>query len=130
MSLKSQVCSKELSMKLKELGVEKESFFEWFESKHEKSSCVIYRGTNGYGAGETYSAFTASELLELLPGEISRDLIKYTYLLILKKNHEYEIRYDEIRYDSCMLDDIQCIEFGDTLTNALAKMLIYLLENK
>jgi hypothetical protein len=134
MNIESQVCNLDLSIKLKSLNVKQESLFyhHWQKKNrdyeyidHTIEDYKLEDSDDGKWMFKCYSAFTASELLELLPVEISRDLIKYTYLVILKKNHEYEIRYD-----SCRLDDTQCIEFGDTLTNSLAKMLIYLIENK
>jgi hypothetical protein len=134
MELEQQVTSLELSKRLCELGVKQESLFyhHWYK-KNRDYERIEHTIEKEYSESfddnkwkfECYAAFTASELLELLPNEISNNDIYYTYLMIFKKNNEYEIRYDSMN-----IDRISHIKFGRTLPNALAKMLIYFIENK
>lgn len=78
MSLEQQVCSLELAKKLKELGVIKESLFYWSSCSH----CTAEYGVEewslqeGMDYGDNYSAFTSSELLEIINAfiRISKDV--------------------------------------------------------
>jgi len=129
MNLESQVTSLELSKKLKELGVKQESLFYWERCSHfgvNNNFSIIYEPTHDlitYEFGDchcihssheyTYSAFTASELLELLP------LFSGSIPNIIKTE----------KYTSSYFN--QEIKFNDeNLSNSLAKMLIHLTENK
>ena len=111
MKLKDQVCSSELSKKLKELGVKQESLFSWcvpennfyrdeykiyndvlnlYINKAQTPYRIIDNDSDYLNIGgcdccteysktkESYSAFTASELLEMLP-----DYIEETKVLML-----------------------------------------------
>ena len=64
MKLKDQVCSLELAKKLKKLGVEQESLFNWVNEK-----LTFEQPSKEFKVASTswYSAFTVAELGELLP---------------------------------------------------------------
>lgn len=112
MKLKYQVCSLELSKKLKELGVKQESLFSWDESQSSPLFSHISFICNGIGDNKHICcAFTASELIEMMP--------YYSYEIIKS------IRWIDV---SCEFLEIsfKC----ETLCNTLAKMFIHLIENK
>lgn len=117
MELKDQVCSLELAIRLKELGVKQESLFYW------DSHCIEELKTQGkYGItsdGE-YSAFTVAELWGCFPVSIC------DYFLTIKMYR------DNLFYVSYS-DDIENLKSIAFVTkngaDAMAKMLIYLLEN-
>lgn len=125
MNLEEQVCSLELSKKLKELGVKQESQFYWIEGEKEHYLCMkrntIYYDINNLiplnlklcKDDKIYSAFTVAELGEILP--------------VFYKSHkffdlwycEYTDQYNHV--DRCT---------AETEADARAKMKIYLIENK
>jgi hypothetical protein len=122
MNLYSQVTSLELSKLLKELGVSQKSLFYWIK---EEEPYIWYNCQNFNYPMNTvkwfYSAFTASELLEMLP-----DYIDMAGNLKIKK---HDVRGEGITY---------FVEYGygyyehqdKNLSNALAKTLIHLIEQK
>lgn len=128
MNLESQVTSLEISKKLNELEIKQESLFYWEEVEELDGSSInniayIPRGPkvnfvnesfiNG-GKLKFYSAFTASELLELLPKQ---------WIRIEFHGTKYHCFYHYMKEERLRL------EFGNTLPHALSKMLIYLIEN-
>jgi hypothetical protein len=127
MKLEDIVCSLDLCKKLKELGIEKESQFYYFEVNQigktklkENVWVVVHAWQMSWLPIDLNSAYTARELLECLPFYIN------DWDLIIKKCHkEYEVKY-------CNEDDTKrfAIEFDNNLSNCLAKMLIWLIENK
>ena len=156
MKSEQQVCSLELAQKLKELGINQESVWWWVFTDEERWELVCksigYNFTNssksyikvptyndeGYGYREVKkmcSTFTVAELGEMLPNYVSislcgggRNAERAGYLVCSNANArenwikslasrcDYEINFKEIR-DKKMAD-------------AMAKMLIHLLENK
>lgn len=119
--LEKQVTSLELSMRLKELGVEQDSLWYWGERTFANGMDIIDKEKANSSAWiKICSAFTVAELGEMLPARIKTDYGSWNYLLIakLKNPKEWLIGYyhDEIR--------------GDTEANARAKMLIWLIEHK
>jgi len=123
MTIEKQVCNKELSMRLRELGVPQKSIWEWkhvmgksylrmtrdvrnelwdrkcFEHLCEPAVCY-----------ETYSAFTVSELGEML------------------KDYDYGF---PMWVESCWHIDIDdCFMTAETEADARAKLLVHLLENQ
>lgn len=121
MKLEFQVTNIELSKKLFELGVPQKSIFYWrkyqfckntdlyYIPNRETTELLVLSGKLEY----EYSAFTGSELLELLPRGI-----------ILGKAYEplvYSVGYP--KFNATGFNDVNS-------ANAIAKMLIYLLENK
>lgn len=124
MKLEEQVCSLELSKKLKELGVKQESYFRWLIDEVTNYSFVsspndIVNSQIKYN--EKYSAFTAPELLEILPYDIST----YFYINKGKSFGEIEITYYIKYFPPRIIGNPD-----KNLCNACAKMLIYLIENK
>ena len=92
MSYEKIVCSLELSIAFKELGVPQKSYFKWIFGEHptEKStpptvqhSCALedsYDKTPVHDGWTltSYAAFTVSELLEMLPHTIGDDKLVIT----------------------------------------------------
>lgn len=141
MNIESQVTSLELSKKLKELGVKQESLWYWtrikislnkkiMESEEFTISCKENYDHIGYDSvyvtgcsecnygdkiSEIYSAFTASELLELLPEN---------YKFVKQSDQWHVITNGCLK---CTLEDT--LTFCENLSNACAKMLIHLIEN-
>ncbi len=144
MNLKSQCCSLDLAKRLKELNVKQESLFYWIKNmggeiithnfKRHFTQCpcpTLFESTIKYiDDNEIYSAFTVSELVELLPIRIIHENDAYFYSIYppsLMKNIwlcEYK-SYDENR----MQKQTRFIKCDETIANVCAKMLIYLLEN-
>lgn len=159
MKLEDQVTSLELSKKLKELGVKQDSFVYWIKDFDGASGGTwdlfgegFFYGQN-YDAGcftmgkwrqenyECVSSFTVSELMKLLPkarvgfsdgmnGEIYEDdSDTECFELVANFSHvrkEWLIYYEG--FDFGIRLDKTC--GSKNLVEALAKMLIYLLENK
>jgi len=123
MELSKQVVSLELSIRLKELGVEQESLFWWSKGYTEQQPWTVeyrtYTSSVGGKDVEYYSAFTVAELGELLPKYI---LSKYNVIYELKIIHSSVWRF---YYGS---DIFLTAGTDDTEADARAKMLIYLLE--
>ena len=122
--LEQQVVNLELSKKIEELGVKQESLFVW-EYYNENCYGVRYRPyavvPDFYNQYKLFSAFTASELLEMLPGSLMLQE-KCTRLFLCKSNNKFNVKYDTgyNEYYDWVWDENIC--------NALAKMLIYLIE--
>lgn len=127
MELKEIVTSLELSKRLTELGVKQESIFYWnvWYVHGAFRNADLERSRMGYENNKTlscrnYSAFTASELGEMLPVFSSG----YNELSIEKSNIEkWIVKYECSRTREASFSD-------GNLCNALAKMLIHLIENK
>lgn len=134
MILEKQVCSLELSKRLKELGVKQDSIFYWRRWIPIKGSSYrtpewllsYYRGSvDDY---ELISAFTVAELGELLPYLIEYESKKYWYHTgKVNKNNKY-YKEHEVNY----INDETTIGLarGNTETDARAEILIYFLEHK
>lgn len=123
MTLEQQVCSLELSKKLKELGVKQESYFrhvrlsnkpdsteDWYLLDRKPTDCL-----------EIISAFTVAELGEMLPddyvsGQIPLDAVEGKWKCMKMSFPEFEPWND-------------FWEHADTEADARSKMLIYLIEN-
>lgn len=126
MELEKQVTSLELSKKLKELGVKQESITGWrlrYVTSNDdivNSEWVIV--TNGFieewVGDEACSAFTVAELLDMCPA--STTLLKRTDLETKKIPRYYAETFEHYR-DS---------DSDENPANALARMLIQLIENK
>lgn len=110
MKLEQQVCSLELAKKLKELGAKPESYFVWEGA--DEIGYVIKRHVD---SGSNISAFTVAELVRFFPRHVT---------IQIRNN-----RPDETRL---MVEVAQewFQEDGDSTSDTLATMLIYLLENK
>lgn len=122
--LENQVCSLELSKKLKELGVKQESLFYWVRPVDkwlltpvitDEDKIYLEHSINDVLQMEHYSAFTVAELGNMLPNwtkTIKR--LSDDWVCIVRHKH----------------NDINNHAFSDTEANCRSKMLIYLIENK
>lgn len=135
--LEQQVCSLESAKRLKELGISQQSLYSYVDMgdyRQKKYSgykpyfklvdydCAKARRYNEF-PDEQYSAYTVAELVELLPNRlVGKNFI--LELVIFKGNQEYTIGYRGEPSDKNIWAG------ADTLANAIAKMLIYLIENK
>lgn len=116
MKIEDQVCCLGLSKKLKELGVKQESLFVWetgyepFVRRYDEIINNLHFYKDYY-----YLAYSASELLEMLPiwSDISKMDDKDYMCRVFQKN-----------------SDINHHSFDKNPCNALARMLIHLIENK
>lgn len=130
MKLENQVSSLELSKKLKELGVKQESLFYWsgnpgVEYKLHNSDCG-HRPETG-GNDMFCSAFTSSELGEMLPEVINGGLLSTR-----RCNEGWYARYEDLNNSIVIPNNIPkpfIGEYHETEANCRAKMLIYLIEN-
>src|SRR5260221_4495003 len=86
MDIEKQVCSLELAKRLKELKVKQKSLFYWIR---EDDPYIWYNNNNHpmYCEKFYYSAFTPSELSELLPNRVSiTDREPFdSYTLVIRK---------------------------------------------
>jgi len=131
MPLEYQVPSLELSKRLKELGVKQESLFYW---QHHVVNGNDYLRTKELVEKSIYpfeayvSAFTVSELGEMLPGNI----IKKNGENMWWQSHKTSNGRIVVGWkDTGSVNDWERLfMFESTEANARAKMLIYLLENK
>lgn len=116
MKLEHQVCSLDLSKRLKESGVKQWSYFHWFGGSTEGTSWISNRASD---SPYICSAFSTSELGEMLPNQVG------DYWLRIGKpgtGLQWSIWYELQSY-------IEVIFTEPTEADARAKMLIYLLEN-
>lgn len=121
MKIEPHVTSLEVSKKLKELGVKQENLFCWF---------TVTNGThqldyNTYKQGELFSneyvsAFTASELLGLIPLSINDWVFR-----IESYNGVYEVKYCDFSGEKQLW-----VSSHTNIVNALATMLIALINKK
>lgn len=148
MKLEDQVCSLELSKRLKELGVKQESLFYWGISEFEtdKPEITLYRsqgeldsdkdisklfGVWSYSDVEigsfkdTHSAFTVAELGEMLPKRLVGDHPLW-YLTVHCNDNYYSVDFET--FNGKIQKQFGCQDRNEA--NARAEMLIYLLEQK
>jgi len=129
MKLEKQVTSLELSKKLKELGVKQDSLFYWMENitNVEPTKIMFYKDTESYkrtkkveggGVIKYFSAFTASELWEILP-DVFKHKEGYLHRRVLSGSFQY-----------CIGDEVILTQSGFTLPDMMGKMLMYLIKNK
>jgi hypothetical protein len=150
MNIESQVCSLELSKRLKELGVKQESLFYWcYIIKDEKFVLAIQydilhlHKNNEYEdlvvqvadehpdysdevLKEHISAFTVAELGEILPRYVKLNQCEFYYTQIPSQHLDKWLIFYRSAFNSWTGQDQE----DENEANARAKMLIYLLENK
>lgn len=144
MELKDQVCGLELAKKLKELGMKQKSLWWWVLERHSGGKPVwillynsdkFYKEWVVYHNRESYSAFTVAELGEVLPLTLF-EANCMSHLSINKHSKKWSVSYlynSESSPDLNIKHNRNMTLYGlsaDTLANAMAKMLICLLENK
>ena len=147
MNLEQQCVSLELAMRLKELGVKQKSLFYWVKVESENVymygiKYIVDMFDEKDEFKEIYSAFTASELMEMLPAciDTKKDHPLNDFWLQIYKRTCKDIRYiaryvcssipgEEI--DNPFFQVISPAKAHDeSLCDCLAKMLIHLIENK
>ena len=124
MEREKQVCSPELSIKLKELGLRVESLWYWFIDDIRDNSAWCLDTDMNINDDGIYNAFTVSELGEMLPCLIKKEVNDF-YLNFAKysKDGDWWCKYK-------VLDGSESFAInGKTLTEASAKMLCFLLES-
>lgn len=124
MKLENQVSNLKLSKKLKELGVKYKPFWRWqvWKSPQTGKTKKMLVRQGEYNYGDNFPAFTVAELLELCPKYTE---IKKCWPSGRNPEHFYLVSNVEVRWNGnpWMTND-------DNAADALAKFLIYLLENK
>ncbi len=141
MKLEQQVCSLELAQKLKDLGVKQDGFFSWVSKWKLGEDMKTYDSgkrlvmedvfTNDNDNRKIASAFTVAELGEMLPrlvtnkdGYHNLEMDKLGVYLPSRPKPVYSVGYHTTFKSP--LHRIEDVSESD----ARAKMLIYLLENK
>lgn len=149
MSIEDQACSFELAKKLHELGINRESLFYYLNIDGEGKYYIYYHEhlpEESEYEGDEISAFTDAELFYLLPNSIQiKDSepfdnyrIAITRFNSVDENRNiinnfivnYECDSTECTGESAWLRrKLSSNIYDPVLSNALAKMLIYLIEN-
>lgn len=156
MKLEDQVVSLELAKKLKELRIIKPSIFGWIYHQHSdaqawackhkepNASWYVIRGTNDHKSilwegDKEISAFTISELMDLLPACVDKTVdepFNFHWLHLKKrqvKNIQWIANYicdstsDERGWDFFPLFDPNI--YDEKLADCLAKLIIKLIES-
>lgn len=113
--LENQVCSLELSRRLKELGVKQESLFYWVNCK--SGAKIYFEGQIDYitafiiEESELFSAYTVAELAEILP-------------VMVQSYKSFKEHWE------CVYDPLEIGFVEKTEADTRAKMLIHFLKNK
>jgi len=126
MELKDQVCSLELAKRLKELGVKQKGLFSWARQGGFKNwGLELYPPKPQLKriGRDYYVAFTSSELFNILPSVKCYEPQLVRGYLFGDTQLKYCCRYDGTESDNSPFVDINPC-------NALAKMLVYLIENE
>lgn len=143
MDFENIVCSFELSKKLREFGVKQESLFYWYPQLN--GTYIIRSLARSWDS--TYSAFTAEELGQILPKSIRKDDSEpfdnyrmyitrfYTVSVSMTMTDNYIVNYEcdttEVSGpDSWLRRKLVQGIYDPSLANAMARMLIHLIENK
>jgi len=158
MKLELHVCSKELAIKLKELGVKQTSYFYHYNEPYNDGTdewliTSIKEYKEAYpNKSKPYSAFSIEEIFEFIPSQFFKDVkltinscidnvirpveysIKHCYhikLMPVNKQVWYCCAIG-IGYDNygIQVSSHSFDEIDEIAANAAAKMLIYLIENK
>jgi hypothetical protein len=128
MQLERQIVSLELSKKLKGLGVSQTAYWSWVFHKGRRADedrTYILKSDDCYNfkkEGRCWSAFTVAELGEMLPTEVIFEDVSFK-LAIWRTLSGWRVFYGGNDY---CLYSIEC----ENLAETLAKMLVYLLEQK
>lgn len=144
MNLNDQVCSIDLSKRLKELGVKQESYFYWAANGNNGDQWEVHHFNQSYSSD--YSAFSAAELGELLPNKILIEanapfdcfaiyITKFNSVdekSIITNNYIVNYECDSTPaggVDAWLRRKLTSNFYDKNLADAMAKMLIHLLEN-
>lgn len=133
MKLEEQVVSLELAKRLKELCVKQDSLFWWYACS-ENLICArpnyIEYGSHYVAERDLYSAFTVAELGEILPTQIKRNQLPFEWEGYRLCSERYATR--ETPWVACYrhsLGNVHSDQWANTAADALANMLIHLIEN-
>lgn len=138
--LEKQCASLEPSIKLRNLGVRQKSCFAWMNDTEKVGSYLddvelfATMGIELMRGGKAVSAFTVAELGEMLPEREEKDF-RVSFINIHKNKKESGTEQWTVKFvwrvvGTSPANDARYITYGDNLADAMAKMLIYLLENK
>lgn len=136
---KQNVCSLALATKLKKLGVKQESPFHWeswrdsvnFPDEPLRWDLAYHPDGETYGNDDFCSAFTASELIEMLPARIVYKKKVYWLVIIKEFPNCYFVRYVKESSQTDLLLPVLCdFNCDDNLCNPLAETYIFLLKKK
>jgi len=131
MELEKQVCSLDFAKRLKELRVKQGSLFKWMK---DSSGQYFVRFESGVGTIHPYqySAFTVSELGEMIPERIRHEEFGYGFVEL--PHHDSPLGYRG--WIKWVRGVIWCIQPNDnepclkSEADARAKMLLYLIEKE
>lgn len=133
--IENHVTSLELSKLMNEFGFNKKSLFKWIIHQNPYEKNLIYRNEVRIMTlpDFEYNAYLATELIECLPKSINNRPLKIvkTEECIVYTDKTKDIAKYCVYYQSDINPNkpLKWIE-EELLQNALAKMLIYLIENK
>ncbi|MDE1767156.1 MAG: hypothetical protein KGI27_12930 [Thaumarchaeota archaeon] len=130
MKLQDQVISLESAKKLKELGVEQESYLNWWKDRVGHWEISHWPATKeAQENSECISAFTVAELREMLPDCIKpeENVLFLNYDRDKQDSHHF-IDYLPLDFNSDDQVESKTMVCKDTEAEARAAMLIYLLE--
>ena len=120
MNLEHQVTNKDLSKRLKELGVKQDSYWNYASATNAYGSTsteMILVGCHGLSKDtkiEHYSAFGVSELFDIIPSELMKSQLNFSYNW---KGKNFTFVFQN-----------KMSECSKTLVDALAKMIIFLIK--
>lgn len=115
MELEQQVVSLELAKKLKELGVEQESYWKW------SADGELTRLESEVKHPDSCAAFTVAELGDIVPHRIEHQWS----LHVLRTSEAWDVYY--LDTEDTVLNSVAFAE--PSIADAFARMLIYLIEN-
>lgn len=128
MKLEQQVTSLEISKRLKELGVNQESYFYWITFGQEPEIIRPNYLIEKNGQEDMYSAYSSAELGEMLPKRIQGMLEKGGATIHYFSQHYTALDFVFIKYTDSEGFNLISVH-GDTEADARGKCLIYLIEN-
>jgi len=130
MNIEDICCSCEYAKNIKESGIKQNSIFSWMESLNKRSYLEINQDIPITNNIKKYSAFTASELMNMLPESIKKG---DWYLLTIEKwrDEKNKDTYKSYYINDTSSNSIQNKECRtNSLENSLANLLIYIIEKK
>lgn len=127
---KNLVCSRRLSKRLKDLGAKQDSLFYWYAHREMGTHELIEWRVidNRAGSEESLSAFTVGELALLLPPFYEDDEDGTRHFLVIYPNARKDMWLVDYRFETAKTYSQTFIECEKKLADAMAQMLIYLLE--
>ena len=115
MNLEHQVTNKDLSKRLKELGVVQDSHWIYFHNMNVDEEILILDLGHDKSVDEKYcSAFGVSELFDIIPSELMKSQLNFSYNW---KGKNFTFVFQN-----------KMSECSKTLVDALAKMIIFFIE--